>query len=305
MGIADRDYVRYERRPGFSAGGGWDVIVWLIVVNIAAFIVQLIWTRDTEFGFRDSIITEWFALEPRKVIRGQIWRLFTYDFLHSINDIWHIVFNMYVLFIAGRKLLTLQTSREFLLFYLTAGLLSGVAFAVWQLLLGRDASAIGASGAVAAVMLLYALHWPREVWMIFGIIPIPVIVIVILSAIFDLYPVLWELGQGRPLGNVAHVAHLGGMVFALLYFTQNWRLEPLLSRWDGLSLRRMFRPRTRLRVHRPTDDVVDVDPRELQARVDNLLEKIHQHGEASLSDSEREVLNTASRILRNRRKSST
>lgn len=305
MGIADRDYARYERTPGFVPGGGWDVIVWLIVVNIAVYVLQLVWTQDTSFGRRQPVIDEWFALVPQKVLHGQIWRLLTFDFLHSVNDVWHIVFNMYVLFIAGRRLLTLQTPREFLLFYLVAGLLSGLSFFLFEIVRQPEVSAVGASGSVAAVMLLYALHWPREVWMIFGIIPIPVIVIVVLSAIFDLYPVLWELGQGRPQDQVAHVAHLGGMVFALLYFTQRWRLEPLLNWFDGTSLRKLLRPRTRLRVHRPKDDIEEVDSDELQSRVDRLLDKIHQHGESSLSDAERDVLNTASRILRNRRKSST
>jgi membrane associated rhomboid family serine protease len=305
MGIADRDYVRYERRPGFSSGGGWDVIVWLIVVNIAVYVIQLIWTRGDMPGIRDSVITGWFDLDPVKVRHGQIWRLITFDFLHSTGNVWHIVFNMYVLFIAGKKLLTQQTPREFLTFYLTAGLLSGIAFFIWQLAMGHNTPAIGASGSVAAVMLLYALHWPREVWMILGIIPIPVIVIVILSAIMDVYPLLWELGQGAPRGNVAHAAHIGGMAFAFLYYTQNWRLEPLLRGFDLTTLRRLFRPRPKLRVHQPREDVESFDPHELQSRVDDLLEKIHKDGEASLSESEREVLNTASRLLRNRRKGST
>lgn len=289
MGISDRDYVRHERRST-NPIGDWDVITWLICINVAVYVTQFF-----------SGITEWFRLDPQKVIHGQIWRLTTYDFLHSQGSVWHIVMNMYILFMTGRRLLGQYTSREFLLFYLSAGVLSGIGFVIWQLALRQNVPAIGASGAVAAVMVLYAMHWPRDVWMIFGIIPVPVMVLVILMLVLDLHPILMELGMGAPSDGVAHIAHLGGMAFAFLYDRLNWRLEGLADSLNPQRLRRIFRPRPKLKVHRPSDPAIPIDPRDLQTKVDELLEKIHLEGEQSLTEADREVLNTASRILRKRR----
>jgi membrane associated rhomboid family serine protease len=293
MGISDRDYVRYERRSVNPFGPGWDVIAWLICANVAVFLAQVLFAR---FG-----VTEALELDPRKVLHGQVWRLLTYDFLHDVRGIWHIVINMYVLFMAGRKLLNLYSSREFLWFYLAAGFVSGIAFLFWQLLRGHESSAIGASGGVSAVMVLYALHWPRDVWMIFGLIPVPVMVLVILAGILDLYPILAEIGMGARPDGVAHMAHLGGMLFAFLYYQGQWRLEGLFGNLQFSNLRRKMRRRPKLKLHRPSEPASNLDPRELQARVDQLLEKIHTEGEHSLTDADREVLNTASRLLRRRR----
>jgi membrane associated rhomboid family serine protease len=246
-------------------------------------------------------ITEWLQLSPSAVVRGQVWRFFTYDFLHGEQDPWHIIFNMFILYMTGKKLLTYYSQREFLTFYLTAGALSGLAFVIWQLMRGDRAGAVGASGAVSAAMMLYALHWPREIWLIFGIIPIPVIVIVILKIALDLHPMLGQLSGKLAPDGVAHSAHLGGMAFAFLYYQMNWRLEGLLDFFRLGKLRLRWRPRTKLKVHRPTEPSASMDPAALQEEVDRLLEKIHLEGEQSLSDAERDVLNTASRILRNRR----
>ncbi|MBX3442316.1 MAG: rhomboid family intramembrane serine protease [Planctomyces sp.] len=303
MGISDRDYVRYDNRGGAFTGRGLDVLGWLIIANIGVFILQLVWTRpDGVFGvLRVPVLNTWFALAPDKVLHGQVWRLLSYDFLHDQHYVWHIVFNMYVLYIAGSRLRSLLSPREFLLFYLTSGFTAGLAFLLWQLYRGSTIPAIGASGSVAAVLLLYALHWPRDVWMILGIIPVPIFVIVGLTVILDLYPVLWEIGQGRSQSNIAHTAHLGGMAFAILYYQRQWRLEPLLNAVLHFKPKRLFRPRPNLRVHTPADDPLRTDAVALQARVDELLDKIHREGEHALSPEEREVLNTASRLLRNRR----
>jgi len=296
MGIADRDYVRYERRPTFFGRDGWDVVVWIIVINAAVIVLQRISTRD-----HYSVVTEWLALAPQQVLHGQIWRLATYDFLHSVGNPWHILINMYVLFIAGRRLLSMYSPREFVLFYLSAGVLSGVAFVAWQLLRGHQNPAIGASGAVAAVMVLYAMYHPREVWMIFGVIPVPVMVLVGLAAVLDLYPILAEMGEGHPQDGIAHAAHLGGMLFGFLYYKGQWRLEDLLPNMKRGRLRQALRRKPPLRVHRPEDDADPIDTEELQERVDGLLEKIHTEGEQSLTEEDRKILNTASRILRDRR----
>lgn len=288
MGISDREYVRNERYAPNFGGYGWDIIGWIIAVTIVTYVAQLL---------IQPYFTDWFSLKTSAVVRGQIWRLVTFDFLHSVNDPWHIIINLYVLYRAGQKLLSNHTQKEFLSFYLLAGVAAGVANVVWQLFRQQDIPTVGASGSVAAVLMLYALYWPRDTWLIFYIIPVPVIVLVLISAALDLHPVLYEIGTGFPRDHIAHMAHLGGMLFALAYYKLQWRFEPFFSDFSFKRVTRLFRRRPKLRVHRPEDE----STRDLKSQMDDLLEKISRSGEASLTDDEREALNRISRQLRNRR----
>jgi membrane associated rhomboid family serine protease len=291
MGISDRDYVRTSGRSSGAGGFGWDVIGWLIAVTTVAFVLQLL--INPQF-------TRWFDLNPSAVLRGQIWRLLTFDFLHSPDDIWHIIINLFVLYVAGQKLLTNHSQKEFLLFYLVSGVVAGVAFVLWQVGRGSPIPAVGASGSVAAVLTLYALYWPHDRWLIFYVIPVPVIVLVILSGALDLFPILRELGGGPPAGNIAHMAHLGGMAFAFIYYKRQWQLEPLLGDVSVQSLKRRFRRGPKLRVDRPIA-AEEESQFDMQSRMDELLEKISREGEASLTSDERDALNRISRQLRSRK----
>src|SRR5262245_242580 len=102
MGIYDRDYYRKE---GPSYLGSFiergKVCKWLIVINVACFVFQILTMRQArpeELEFvsraRDSgWFTDWFLLDVNKVLHGEIWRLLTYAFLHSEYAWTHIIFN--------------------------------------------------------------------------------------------------------------------------------------------------------------------------------------------------------------------
>ncbi len=310
MGIENRDYLRSDSRSGprWSGGATSDVVKGLIIANVVVFVLQLLWTRplivETPLGpmqvqgQRESVVQGWLELDADKVIQqGQIWRLLTYAFCHSTGTPWHILMNMYILFLTGRALQQYYGSREFLLFYLTAAVVSGLGFVLLNLVVGRESIAIGASGAVTAVLMMYALIHPQQVWYIFGIIPMKVIVIAILMMIYDLYPVLAELGGQSHRDSIAHSAHLAGYLFGFLYYRNNWRLAPLLDRLHLPKLRSLKPSKSRLKVYHPEKDV---SPADLDERVDVLLQKVHERGEASLSDSERAFLAEASRKYRNK-----
>ncbi len=328
MGFENRDYARTDDRSYSSPGSRMSIIGWIITVNIAVFVVQCVWTRplttgdlrdrlpsmrvtemeDVDFPHvRVSILEDWFALDASKVLRGQIWRLTTYDFLHSTTDggiPWHLLMNMYVLYLTGRKIVDVYSEREFLLFYLLAGILSGVFFLAWSAAMGEVGRAIGASGAVCAVVVLYAFRWPHDEWLVFYVIPLKAMWAAVLYAALDLYPMLLQLG-GHHLGShIAHSAHIGGMLFGFLYARQRWEFEPM---WDGIIHWNPLKRRPKLRIVRDTDEPSHPEfrPRrneaQLQLRLDELLAKITEQGQASLTESERNELNEASRYFRERR----
>src|SRR5262249_40287491 len=97
---------------------------------------------------RISIVQEWFELATNKVVYGgQVWRLLTHAFCHDRHGLWHIFFNMLCLYWFGGTLETMYGGREFLLFYLTAAVVAGLAFVGLDLHTGSSVPGIGAVGA--------------------------------------------------------------------------------------------------------------------------------------------------------------
>lgn len=250
---------------------------------------------------RESIVENWGQLETSKVLKGQVWRLLTCAFLHTRFTPWHILFNMLFLYWFGVTLEAMYGPREFLLFYLASAIAASLAYVALDLATGGAAPAIGASGAVMGVTMLFAIHYPRHIIYVMYIIPIEVRWLVVLYVIFDLHPVLLALAQYGTHTGIAHAAHLGGLAFGFLYWKLNLRLAPFterlrLPRWD-----RTFGSRRGIRVHEPSRQGPD---RKLESQVDDILRKIHEQGEASLTDRERATLTAASKRYQERNRPS-
>jgi membrane associated rhomboid family serine protease len=238
-------------------------------------------------GSRVSVVQEWFDLNPRKtILQGQVWRLVTSAFCHDRYWIWHIVLNMLLLYWFGTRLESMYGSREFLLFYLAAAVASSLAYVGLAFYTGSHASAIGASGAVMGVMALYAIFYPFETVLLFWFLPVPIWLLLSAYVIFDLHPVLLALSGTPVYTGVAHAGHLGGLAFGWLYWRLGLRLEAPFDR-DGQARRRPRR-RPRLTVYNPPP----VDS--LDDMLDQVLRKISEKGQGSLTEQEREILIKAS-----------
>jgi membrane associated rhomboid family serine protease len=298
MGIYSRDYYRSDtrgwRNPSFASG-----CKWLVIANVVVFVLQLLVNRNAVVSVMGdemivrpvSVITELFELDPGKVIHGQVWRLVTYAFCHDSGNLLHILFNMLFLVWFGTTLERMYGSREFVGFYLGGALVSGIAFLALGLFLRDLTPAIGASGAVMAVVVLYAVHFPRDEIFLLGLIRVQIRFLVLFYIAYDLFPVLKTLG-GESVGDgIAHSAHLGGAAFGYLYHHFGLRIDRLTSSFQGLQKRWPLRRRPPVRIYRPP--VVETKE-SLDVKVDAILKKIQEHGEASLTDHEREVLRTAS-----------
>jgi membrane associated rhomboid family serine protease len=257
-------------------------------------------------GQRVSRVVEWCALDTDKVLHGQVWRLITHAFCHS-EGVWHIFFNMLFLYWFGCTLEAMYGSREFLLFYLTAAMFAGLAFMGLDLATGSRIPGIGASGAVMAVTMLYAYYFPRETIYVFWLIRVEMRWLMVFYVLIDLHPVLLALSVGNRFGDgVAHSAHLGGLVFGFLYGWYQWRLEPLIS-WlpkSSRGLRPQARPRLRVVRDEPQPLEPPPPPDPEMERVDEILRKIADTGQASLTDEERDLLRRASERMKSRRERS-
>jgi membrane associated rhomboid family serine protease len=326
MGIYDREYYRREG-PSFldSFHLRGQVCNWLIISNIVVYVIQLFtrvpWPEggDRTLFWLAGPFTDALKLNVDAVLHGQVWRLLTYAFLHDPGVgfapgqfYWHIVFNMLFLYWFGRDLEEMYGPREFLAFYLVSALVGGVAFLVTGALTGSQ-SCIGASGAVTAVMVLCALHFPHRTILLFFVLPIPLWVFVGFQVVQDSFLFVNQAaaqGQDVLKTRVAVAVHLGGAAFAYLYYRFQWRLSQI---WSVVGTWKAQRGRPRLRVYReeesrPTAAVpaaappsaADVDE-QLEAKLDAVLEKVARSGQASLTESERQILLRASEIYKKRR----
>ncbi len=246
------------------------------------------------YAERPSVVYDWLQLETSKVVRGQVWRIITCAFCHG--GIWHILFNMLFLFWFGVTLERMYGSREFCWFYFTAAIISSLAYMVLDAYTGDLIPAIGASGAVMGVLMLYAIHYPRDTIRIYFLFPIEIRWIVLFYVVFDLYPVLQALAGNQPHTGTAHAAHLGGLAFGYIYWRFGLRLDPWLSRLRVPKFRPRVGARSKIRLHRPSAD----HDRGLDQQVDEILRKINEQGRASLTESEEALLDQASQRYRNR-----
>ncbi len=260
---------------------------------------------------RVSVVQHWLELDSQKVMKGQIWRILTSAFCHDRYGLFHILFNMLGLIWFGIALEYMYGHREFLLFYLTAGILSGLAYVGLDLWTGESVPAIGASGAVMGVLMLYACHYPTHTIRIWFFFPIEIRWLVLLYVAFDLHPLLLQLAGDEVQTGVAHAAHLGGLAFGFVYWNQRLRLAPILDSLEKLDFAKSLRRKSNsnLKLHDPStsrsrtqasgsDDIDDPD----QNRVDELLIKITEVGRDKLTEGELEILKKASERLRNKKK---
>ncbi|RUL86127.1 rhomboid family intramembrane serine protease [Tautonia sociabilis] len=326
MGIYDRDYIQ-DRPGGFGLfSGGNSAVKTLILLNVAVFALQWFTVGGSGMGIVGSPVTQAFeASGPRVLQQFQVWRLLTYAFLHA--DVFHILFNMWFLWMAGRELETIYGSREFLCFYLAAAVLAGVFWILTDQLFAPGASdlfqgggrgVLGASGAVAAVLVAFALYYPRREVLLFFVLPIPMWLFVAFFVGINALG-FFQQARGEETAAVAFAAHLGGAGYGYLYKVYDLRWSRLLGgvSWRRRPRLRIFSPESRpSRASRPgttgspsraegagltggpsgrfADDHLD-------ARLDEILAKIAREGRGGLTEEENRILQEASQRARNRR----
>ena len=292
MGIQDRDYYRAQTsRQAFGIAGG-SVSSKIIIVTVVVYVLQLVTYNELDQG-----VTGWLALDQYHVSHLQVWRLVTYGFCHSPRDILHIVFNMLLLWWFGRELERIYGSREFLAFYVTGLVLSALFHLGIGLLTGQQGQVIGASGAIMAVMMLFAIHYPRQKILLFFVLPVEIRFLVVGYVIWELYRVLQDLGGVPIMSGIANAAHLGGLAYGYLYWRYDLRWHRLLAGWQKPKVRRPSFDQPKLRVYREPDPLSSND---IDGRLDGILAKISRQGEESLTDEERRILTEASRRFRDR-----
>ena len=171
----------------------------IIIINILMLVLTYL---------NNPLMSKWFALNPISFI-WKPWQLVTYMFMHG--GFGHLFFNMYTLFIFGSVLENVWGTKKFLTFYFVTGIGAALVNIGVQYLTGSCALTVGASGAIYGILMGYAMLYPDSMLtLIFPPISLKAKWFVLIFAGIELL-----LGiSNNPADNVAHFAHLGGLVFA-------------------------------------------------------------------------------------------
>jgi hypothetical protein len=188
-------------------GYDFDVVEMLIAANVIVFLITFynpVWIYNN------------FSLLPDAITR-QPWTILTSMFLHA--GVSHILFNMIALFFFGLYLERLVGENDFLKIYFLGGLFAGLAYLFTSLFFDiprPDVSAVGASGAIFAVMGALVVLRPRLLIFVY-FVPMPLYIYAILYTLWALYEMASTAGIA---GGIAHNAHIGGLLAGLYFGTR-------------------------------------------------------------------------------------
>ncbi len=221
-----------------------NIIIINVLIFIACFVVP---------GLADNLTGYYFASPNFRP-----WQIVTHMFMHSMSDFTHIFFNMYALYLFGTALENYWGTKKFIFYYMTCGigaffLHMGVSYfeiqkmmqtlsdkEIYQVMItgleeGRsykvqmvelysaiNTGVVGASGAVFGVLLGFGMLFPNtELMLLFPPIPLKSKYFVMIYGAIEFY-----LAMRQTAGdNVAHYAHLGGMIFGYLLL-KYWQKNP-------------------------------------------------------------------------------
>ena len=256
-------------RPTITIPSG---VKFLLIVNVVVFIL-------IELSGQKSLLFRTFGLVPSLVwSKFKIWQLFTYLFIHS--GIFHIFFNMFVLWMFGKDLESQWGKMEFLLFYFVCGIGAGLITVLFSV--NSIVPIVGASGAIYGLLLAYGFTYPNQMVYLYGLVPIKVKYMVL-----GLGAIAFFASLSASQSNVSHITHLSGMIIGLIfiYFNINWKVIKL---W-------YIRMRLKGLTQQPAKQ--DNEEAQMKKQVDKILDKLNDSGWDSLTEQEENYLTQASKRL--------
>ena len=293
----------------------------LLVINVLAFLATWVFERS------GADLNALFGLHFFLASDFHVWQFLTYMFLHA--NFTHILFNMFALWMFGSVIERVWGPKKFIFYYIVCGVGAGIIQELVQyanymreglaayeyvslngMRMAMDSylnqwMTIGASGAVYGVLLAFGMIFPNERLFIIPIpFPIKAKWLIIGYIAIEAFSAMSLPGDG-----VAHMAHLGGMLFGYLLI-RYWRNHPDSSQRFGRSngqaffdnLRRKYEDRQQSRMkaeepnpRRESDEEYNQRQHKNQEEIDAILDKIRKSGYDSLTKEEKQKLFEQSR----------
>jgi membrane associated rhomboid family serine protease len=248
-----------------------DAIKILVSVNFGVFLLQTI-------SGAESLFFPLFGLVPKLVwSQFMLWQPFTYLFFHG--GVWHVLINMFVLWMFGSELERLWGKTHFLKFYFVTGVGAGIVTALFGL--NSLTPIVGASGAVYGILLAYGLTYPNRTVYLYGIIPIKSLWFVIGIGTIAF------LSSFDNVSQISHLTHLSGMVIGYLMLKRPIRLDDL---WFSIRKRTM-----EYKIQQEEKKISKQHA--IERDINWILDKINREGFDSLTEEEHDRLYKGSQSL--------
>ena len=248
-----------------------DAIKILVSVNFGIFLLQTV-------ARTEGLFFPLFGLVPKMVwSEFMIWQPFTYLFFHG--GIWHVLINMFVLWMFGSELERIWGKGHFLKFYFVTGVGAGLVTMIFGL--NSMTPIVGASGAVYGVLLAYGLTYPNRTVYLYGIIPIKSLWFVIGIGVIAFMSSFDNVSQ------ISHLTHLSGMMIGYLMLKHPVRFNDL---WFTI------RKRT-LEYKIKHEEKKVFQHQAIEREIDRILDKINREGFDSLTEEEHDRLYKGSQSL--------
>ena len=289
----------------------------LLIINILVYMATSLLRNN------GVDLTDYLGLHFFKSDSFMVYQLFTYMFMHANFE--HIFFNMLAFWMFGRILEQVWGPKKYLIYYLVCGVGAGLCQELVQYIdyvrMGLDHyttigngvdsmpmkdylslwRTVGASGAVYGILLGYGMTFPNErILLLIPPMPIKAKYLVMGYAVIELLS-----GLGTSNSNVAHFAHLGGMLFGIVLILY-WRHKAGVNR-NGFSSWSEYKPKQsvweRMKKARPSntetpkqaevkDEYADTlaERRRQQEEVSRILEKLKRSGYNCLTDEEKKTI---------------
>jgi membrane associated rhomboid family serine protease len=298
--LYDRSYMRAQESPSIERASAVTI---LLVITIGAFVLEQIINVSfpgTGNG-GSSFIKKWFVLSAENFKELKVWTVISYAFLHSSNNIWHIVGNMLSLFFIGRMVEPLLGKRSFFMLYFSGAIIGGIAYLFFHL--NDQSSVVGASAAVCAILAFFCMRFPERqiTLLLFFIIPLTVKPKWIFWGFLGISTYLLLFSEIQGTNGVAHSAHLGGFLTGVVYYRYIYNRQMVSGNIFGqtrieapqwFKRRRKVESKISYQVNRPTQNRDG-----LQKEVDRILDKINTSGFSSLNETEKATLEKAKELL--------
>lgn len=253
-----------------------DAIKVLVSINFGIFILQTI-------SQSENLFFPLFGLVPKLVWSNfMIWQPFTYLFLHG--GIWHVLINMFVLWMFGSELERIWGKNKFYKFYFITGVGSGI----FSMIFGLNSMIpiVGASGAVYGVLLAYGITYPNRTIYLYGIIPIKSRWFVLGIGLIAFFSSFNNISQ------ISHITHISGMIIGYITLKKPIKLKNFLFKIRKKTIEYKIKK----------EEKVKTRENDIKRDVDSILDKINREGFNSLSKNEENRLYKGSQSLSKNKK---
>jgi membrane associated rhomboid family serine protease len=283
------------------------VIKWLLITNAAVYILLGMGGRMFTLDMMPLEIVFNYYLGLMPLGHGFYpWQLVTYQFMHA--NFTHLLYNMFGLWMFGMEVEHVWGSRRFLGFYLLCGVAAGISQLILAPLLeptsvisvtGSGIPTVGASGAVYAVLVAFAMMFPDRYIYLYFLLPVKakyfIFGLIVLGVI--------SIGDQSAVANLAHLGGAAAGFVYLVYLSRRYPFQDTVERIGWWMNTRRVR-----RKEEPNREVVDAKVFDInekpkteqelnQMKIDEILDKISRGGYQSLTEEEKRILFEASKKL--------